>query len=382
MVAAVLEMIDQDAWDDAYRVLLEMERKAPNDELVLSLLNRSASAIGDYPAAERAALKLRRLSPRSLDALQMLTEAHIANDRPALTLSVLEDILQRFPGNDTPGPEAIIDKVRHTVTELLLALGYRYPENIDLLLLHEESQMLLGQGDYAAAGRIMRTLRLRYPAFLPVVNNMALVLAAEAEYEKAIVAAKEALDLEPDNIHALANLITFHCMLGRREEAASYVDRIKASKAMASLRRQKMAEALSHFGDHEAVLSLQKQEPGPDETPEITAKVLHYAAAAACHVDRRTTARRFWRQALELTPQEHPLRAESGGPGSAGRRTPRPRPLYRSAAHSRNRLDRPDACGTRGGDGHAGSGSRDLSETRPYVSESRPLHAGGVRQLR
>ena len=285
-------------------MLLEMERKSPNDEMVLALLNQSAAAVMEYVVAERAALKLRRLKPRSADVLKMLATAHAANDRPALTLRTLEEIAERFPGEDTPEGRQLRDHVRDVVSGLLEEFGWRYPENSDLLLLHEESQILLGQGDYAAAGRVMRTLRLRYPTFLPVVNNMALALAAEAEYEKAIVAASEALEMEPDNIHALANLITFHCLLGRRDEAAPYVERIKASKAIASLRRQKMAEALSHFGDHEAVLSIQKQEPSPDETPEITAKVLHYAAAAAYHVDRRATARRFWRQALELTSSE------------------------------------------------------------------------------
>jgi tetratricopeptide (TPR) repeat protein len=302
MFAAVMKSMENEAYYEAYVMLLEMEQLAPHDEMVLEMLAETASAVTEYAVAERAALKLHRLKPRDREILITLAMAHAANGRPALALRAFEEIAERFPELNTPKSRSEIDMVCKFVIEMLDEFGLRYPENLDILLLHEESQMLLAQGDYPAARRAAQTLRARYPNFSPAANNMALVFACEGEYEKAITAAKEALEIEPNGIHALANLITFHCLQGRRAEAAPYVERMKNSKAPAATRRLKMTEALSVYGDYNGVLSVQKQEPNMDESPWTTATVLHYAACAAYHVDRRTTARRFWRQAQALAP--------------------------------------------------------------------------------
>ncbi|MEO7718909.1 MAG: tetratricopeptide repeat protein [Capsulimonas sp.] len=302
MFAAVLKMIEEEEWADAYLMLLEMEQRAPNDEMVLEMLVQTALSAMEFTAAERAALKLHRLKPRSEDALIALAMAHAACERPALALRGLEEIGERFPHLDTPESHEQVSIIRQMVIEILEHEGLRYPENLDFVLLHEESQMQMAHQDYLAARRTAQTLRARYPNFAPAVNNISVIYACEGEYEKAVGAAKEVLEIAPEEISALANLISFLCLLGRREEAASYVERMKSSKASDPARRLKMAEALTIFGDDGGGLNLQKQDPGPDESPEITAAVLHYAACAACRVDRRTTARRYWRQAQELNP--------------------------------------------------------------------------------
>jgi tetratricopeptide (TPR) repeat protein len=69
------------------------------------------------------------------------------------------------------------------------------------------------------------------------LNNLSLAHWAEGRLDQAIDAARRVLDLEPDNIHALSNVIRFTCASGRSDEARPYAERLKASTDAAAFRQ-------------------------------------------------------------------------------------------------------------------------------------------------
>ena len=110
--------------------------------------------------------------------------------------------------------------------------------------------------------------------------------------------------MEPDNVHALSNLIHFLCAAGQQAEARPYADRLKASPAPAADVWLKKIEGLSYLGDDHGVLDMFRQ-TGPDDRGRnlsIQRQVLSPLAVATWRLGREAEARSYWQQALKLAP--------------------------------------------------------------------------------
>jgi Flp pilus assembly protein TadD len=233
-----------------------------------------------------------------------LAASYLGTARPVLALRAYRDFVERWPDHEyTTDARQTIAQLEGTLPELLADLEVADDkEGLELALRHEEMQVHLAQQDFAQVRRTAQSILRQRPQFAPALNNLSLAYWAEGRLDRAIESAEQVLSFEPDNIHALSNLIHFLCVAGRTEEAQTYGDLLQASTAPAAEKRLKQMEAFSFLGDDETVLALFDQAAGTDERegPFANPVLYHLAAVAATRLGRETEARRSWRRALKI----------------------------------------------------------------------------------
>lgn len=234
------------------RTLLErLDAAGPPHPAVLTALVNACYDMGDVQAYENACRKLQRLVPPDPDLVLSLAGACLENARPALACRGFRRFLERWPGH----PRA--DEVRACLADLdrdvgpyLESLGLLGPEALKRAAEHEEATALAEQGDLREARRILERLLRQAPRFVPALNNASQLFWLDGHRNKAIATARRALEQDPDNYHALANLARFLHESGQVDEARGLVERLERVSTDRPDAWAKHAEALESTGDH------------------------------------------------------------------------------------------------------------------------------------
>jgi len=111
-------------------------------------------------------------------------------------------------------------------------------------------------------------------------------------------------DCDPDNFHALSNLVHFLCAAGRPEGACPFAERLKALRSEGVDVWVKKAEGVSYLGDDEGVLDTfaQAKAAGMLRRPYVEPLIYHLAGVAAARLGQEREAHRYFRQALRFQP--------------------------------------------------------------------------------
>jgi tetratricopeptide (TPR) repeat protein len=291
---------------EAREAFQELNRRHPNQEDVLRGLANACYYLHDMVGYQYALEHLIKLSPDDPDVAVGLAGSYMTNLRLTLALRAFRHFLRRWPGDErAANAKGTIADLERMIAERLGKLGFTEDELDELGALHDESQVLMEQGRYAEARRVMERLIERKPQFTAVRNNLSLMWLAEGNPDAAIAAAREVLDLEPENYHALSNLVRFHVQSGRIEQARQYAERLKSvvEEEMTDVWLKKI-EALSFLGDDRGVLEVfdQAQKSEHREMLKRDPMVFHLAAVAEMRLGKEERARALWRQALEFAP--------------------------------------------------------------------------------
>ncbi len=290
---------------EARDILEELDRRYPGKAPVLEMLLDACYDLRDILSYEWVCYRLCKLKPDDADLTMAMAGAYIMNFRPALAIQTLEKFLRRWSGHERA------DEARQTLEDirkgLRLELGeldLAEAEAFELARMNDEVRFFLEHGLYPQGKLAAEKLLKRYPAFVPALNNLSQIHAAQGENERAIELCRQALEIEPDNIHALSNLTRFLFLGGQPEEAASVAERLKASQAPASDFWSKKVEAFAIMGEDQVVLDLYKQAKAAKEleSPETSPLFFHLAAVAHWQTGKEKQARRLWQKALERAP--------------------------------------------------------------------------------
>jgi tetratricopeptide (TPR) repeat protein len=295
----------QRKWDEARRLLEQLDRQYPHRAEVWSALLNVYHDLGDIASHEFACRRLVSLQPDDPDLRLMLAGSCMENCHPALALRSFRYFLEHWPDDERA------DEVSKTAAvlgihmeEILRDLALSEDEGLRLAALHEEVLCCLHQGEFADARRLAEQLRWRHPEFLPAINNLAELDFREGRTDQAVAAAHRVLRQDPNNYHALANLTRYLGLSGRAQEARPWADRLKAAQATDPDLWLKKAETFSVLGDDPAVLQAYQQarENAPPQTEPVPALLSHLAAVAAMRLGQENDARRYWTDALRLDP--------------------------------------------------------------------------------
>ena len=123
--------------------------------------------------------------------------------------------------------------------------------------------------------------------------------------EEAIAQAEKVLTFEPENVHALANLVRFCLLQGEAERAKDYGQRLKASKATAWDLYTKKVEGLTYLRDHEGILEIWQQAKAEESELSIAVGglVFHWVAVAYARTGNLAEAKKLWKEALLRSPE-------------------------------------------------------------------------------
>ncbi len=303
---------EEHAWEEARDRLIELAQEYPNEIEVFSRLADVCFQARDTRGYLSAVERLARLDPDDSQAARALAAGYAANGFLVLAVRELRRVLSRWPG------QADANKVRKMLAELeenlagfFRNLALPPDQAFELAVLHDEVRLNLEQGRLAEARRLAKKLLARFPEFVPAMNNLAETEMADGNYAVAIQWSRRVLDIDAENMYALANLVQLMLFTGQMDKAQEYAQRLKALSLEAGSHWIKMAEALAYLGDDRGVLDTLEGVTRVGDVPaNYTGGMLyHLAAAASMRLGDQAQARRYWQEALRLDPSSASARA-------------------------------------------------------------------------
>jgi len=167
---------------------------------------------------------------------------------------------------------------------------------------HDRARLLLEEGKFVEAVRLLKSVIAEQPGFLPARNNLALAYYYMGLFDQAADTVREVLEADPGNLHALCNLAIFRMQGDSREEALAIVGALRKLVPTQPDLAFKLATTLGILGEHEAAyLHFRRllRELSGHRDPCL----LHYTAVAASNIGRFAEAGRLWREAARLDPE-------------------------------------------------------------------------------
>ncbi len=298
----IYDLIDEQHWQEAYQRLNELDKRYMDHPEVLEIRLEIAQALGNHTEFVEAGEALLEQEPNRPDLLHAVGHAYLMKGHIVLASEKFERILEEHPTYSES------QQIRNITKELNIEIAEQLAETdlpgIDVARKNEQVQLLLNQQKLRQARQIAETLIREHPNFAPPYNNLSLIYWQNGQLEKAIATEKEVLTFEPDNIHALANLVQFLYLQGQKEEATTYAERLKRSQSEGWEAAVKRVEALTYLEDFEGVLNTTatSEEEMAKLSPRNKAYVYHLAAVAAARLGNEEQAMKYWVNSLSHDP--------------------------------------------------------------------------------
>ena len=300
------DLINRGRVGQARDLLEEYDSKQPGQTVVLRALADVYNELREHGRYCRVAQRLLDKDPDDADSHVMLAGGYLATMRPVCSYRMFQEFLRRWP--DHPFAEAAGDQVARmepAIRELLDASPFPETERLELTAMHEQVMDALSHDDCPRVIKIAEALIQRQPDFLPAKNNVTEAYFRTGQSDKAIAICRSVLDTDPENTHAASNLTRLLFLSGQFEEAEAQAKRLQAISPADGDACCKVAEALSYLGDNEGMLAAfrQAEKTGDirDASPS-SALLYHLAAVAHARLDDWKTAKRYWKQALKVSP--------------------------------------------------------------------------------
>jgi len=299
------ELVDEKALLEARALLYELDRDYPSRLDVVGYLAEVSYDLGDMEGYQYSCEQWLKLEPDNDEVAQGLAGAYLNNVRPCLALRAFQNFLKKWPDHPrAPEARQTVSGLEEALPGMLTSAGLSEEDGYQVSLLHEEMQSRMSQGKYALARRLCEEILQRKPDYVPTLNNLSAIDFMEGDTARAIATARRVLDVQPDNIHALSNLIRYLCSIAQWDEARTLALRLKASQAPAFEGRMKKMEGLSYLGDDASVQDIfqQARQAGELDQPQVNPHLFHFAAVAEARLGDLKQAKQHWEQALKLAP--------------------------------------------------------------------------------
>ena len=371
----------QKRWAEARDLLERLDRRYSRQPELLTELVNVYYELDDTDGYQSAADRLLKADPDNAEAMLGLAGSYLENNRPVLALRTFRAFVERWPDHKRASDaRETIAVLETTLARLIAELGVPDDEaGWELALLNEEMGIHLAQGRLSQVRKTAKVILSRYPGSAPALNNLSLAYHFEGQNERAIEIAERILTFEPENVHALANLVRFLLLSGRADEARACADKLRLSTAPAVDKTLKQMEAYTYLGDDPTVLELFDGAAGTEERDESLANpmLFHLAGVAALRLGLVDRARKAWKQALRVNRGFQLARENLDDlrPPQAERHAPWPFPI--SSWLSQETLASLQSAfkgvGARGAEKKAGSAARRFLKKHPEVTSLMPF---------
>ena len=298
-------LIEKKRYAEAMEILAPLAAKYPDRPEILASQAMCHFHLGDAGEYLQASFKLQRIFPNRPEALLALAQAYLMNERLSLARRACLQFLERWPnGKDAEHAREILRVIKPELERILTMIDLPGEERYEAAELHEESQVLMEQGQIAQAIATANKLIERLPGFVPALNNLSQMQHLDNRPAEAIATAERVLEIEPQNFHALGNLARYLFLQGRADEARRVADRLRDARSDRDDIWIKKAETFSFLGDDRAVLEAFEgaQATGALKNLLNVETLYHLAAVASWRLGEKERARELWRQCLDAAP--------------------------------------------------------------------------------
>ncbi len=286
-------------WAEARFVLENMSRSYPQNSDVATYLVNVCCELQDLPGYERACEMLTSLEPNNPHAAYALARSRYINLRPVLALEAFKDAVRRFPKHEKANDaRKAIAELELKVDEIFASKNLTRADGWDIAILFEHAQSYLAQGEYDKAEEAEKELLKLLPDSISPYNNQSLIKFMKGDLEGAIAISLKGLEIEPDNIHSLANLTRYYLLSGDIKSSEITCEKLKNLQVPGWDVWTKKAEAFSYLGMDEEIIELFEQVKAKGELREasVTGYFPHFVAAALARRGRVDEARKLWRE--------------------------------------------------------------------------------------
>lgn len=204
---------------------------------------------------------------------------------------------------------------------------------LEVGLLNDEGQVRMQHSEFETALRIFDRAREMAPNWMGPRNNRSLCLYYLGRVEQAVREAEAVLsEFDPENTHALANLVQYLSAVGRDEEVQAYLELLRAKHPQEDHSLEKRILAFGFAEDAEGLWKVAQDLPDQERLPPSFGSASYYLlGAGAANLGHVEAARELFLKARDLgDPLERAQRAldaldRSGddeppnGPGLDGR---------------------------------------------------------------
>ena len=225
-------LIEKKRYAEALEILAPLATKYSNQLEILASLAVCYQNLGYVREYLRASLKLQRMMPDNPEALLALAQAYLADSRLALARRAYLRFIEQWP--DERNAEYARAAARATEAELertLSKINWPVKDKYEATELHEESQVLMEQGQIAQAREVVERLLERLPNYIPAINNLSQIHYLDNRPADAIATAERALEIDPQDFHALGNLARYLFLQGRDHEAQQVADQLRSTES-------------------------------------------------------------------------------------------------------------------------------------------------------
>ncbi len=299
------ELIEANNAEEALHELKKLASRMPHRVDVFERMFMLAVQMQDHREMLEPAIRLVELQSYVPMHHFNLHNVYLQNQFVALALQTGNDFLRRWPdlevGRDVRNNiEALTPFLKEE------AVKQAWPDDkwLEYMALHDRVQVALQRGRYAEVERLTADLLKALPNFAAAYNNRSLAYFANGQMEAAIADERKALEIDPNNIHALSNLTRFLRLNNQVDEAREFAERLKNAAPVGTNVWTKKAEAFSYLLDDAAVLQIveQAEEAGEVWEKHIDPFFLHLAGVAAARLGDEKQARKFWEAGLKNDP--------------------------------------------------------------------------------
>jgi len=306
-LAATMELYEEGEAVLAQQQLFQLFRQYPRSKAVLLALLEVSEDIQDwhtYAYYGEQLLSFERGEDQA-ETLNNLVYAYIQLLYPALAWQHARELTTRHPRFEqieqtksfVETAEPILLK---EVEEKIDLTAFTQDEKFELLVLHERVRFLTESGYPEDTIRAAETFLGKIPNTLPVLNNLSLSQFMIGDVEQAIATAQNVIKQDPDNCHALGNLVRYTFLKAQFDEAQAYAMRLQHISSDNPDLELKQAEAFAFLGDDDQVWAAYGRAKAKDN--EETPLLLHLAAVASYRLGYEKRAWRLWRRAIKLLP--------------------------------------------------------------------------------
>lgn len=303
----VESLLRREEWLSARQLLLSLKEIYPKDIEVAKYLVEVSLAIGDQRDRLRDCEYYFQVNPKDPLGYANLFHSYIENGHFLLAVDLVEKMSTQWPNHSLLEKlRPVADNIQENLSDVLVDDPVLHSLDKDLqveiLLLHERGQLYLNIDEYDKSQEIEQQVLERLPLFTSARNNLSLIAFIKGSLSDAIAHAQVVLDQDPDNIHALSNLIRFHYLQGNFEQASTYGDRLKNSQSSAWDPYLKQVEGLSYLGDDAGIIDIFERSKASNESTIANHYFHHLVAVAYARQGRLEEARKNWEIALEEDP--------------------------------------------------------------------------------
>jgi len=291
-------------WDQAARILADVVQRQPSNVDAWMMLGDAYEKLGDKLHLLGVVETLTRLQPDEPDSWSDLAMLSLVNEFPFSALHHAEHFLARWPNQEYADEVRTVQTIAETITEEILVHGnVTRGATRDDMIVFEQVQIALGQGDYKRAEQLALEVMQRLPQSVSPLNNLALAYLLQGRFEEAAKVARQALERKPGNIHALSHLVQLLFRMGQREEAQSVTRELRTQPLVTGVHFAKVLEALATMGDDAAVMEVYEQyERSPIVKETALPMIYHLAAVSYARWGDPQRAKTLWRRALKVAP--------------------------------------------------------------------------------